>query len=645
MHKFSALCDGRYYEIPKNQRGFSWTSRQISDLFNDLTLAAQTSHYMGPVIVSRDTAVADFQDDDLNTVAKFILEDGQQRLTTMFIIANVIKRRLEWINNGPDVDSRELERLLCYRRGVNKFRLQNANAAFDRFFSDLLFDVTPAQIPSTPPMRDLKAAYSYVDDFFRNRDQAFLLDWKRKISNQAKFIWVDLATEGVNRYLAFDAINSRGLPLTEFDKIKNFCILVDEVRNLNEAPEDQWYDAITHLESFGVASLEDSFIAELFAVYHDTPVGQSDVHKAFVDKYRPLLTGSDAALEGDLQAFIRLWPSYARSFAFVSSKNRRNHYGSLCTQDAGGWLDRLDNMDLPTITRPLLASSQLRMSPNDFEAVARFCEIYTFRVYSVMRFRKDKNSVGIIRLASAVLRINKGIQHLVTKICDWLADMAPMKKVIEVLANGEPKYYYDPTIRGWPYCYYFLYEYEVAFSPLGVAPLPWGNRQDQKINSIEHILPQQHRDQGWWETEWPDEAKADKMKHTFGNLVLTAGNAALGRKSIADKISNPSSSYSFSHANATNTEKRIVQFTSGTEWKASNILKREFEMLTFAATRWGIPCCRDNGIITLDERYREIGETEIKVAQANCFGDQFLDEIDEPIRATLDEEDDDSNTF
>src|SRR4051794_17785151 len=107
MNKFAEICSGRYFVIPDNQRGFSWGPRQVDDFIADLQLAGAQAHYMGPLIVSRTTK-PDFQDDDLTTTAEFILEDGQQRLTTLFIFANEIRKRLV-VKGSYLVHSEQLE--------------------------------------------------------------------------------------------------------------------------------------------------------------------------------------------------------------------------------------------------------------------------------------------------------------------------------------------------------------------------------------------------------------------------------------------------------------------------------------------------------------------------------------------------------
>ena len=619
MNKFADICSGRYFTIPENQRGFSWGADQVKDVIADLQLANTQSHYMGPLIVSR-TEKADFQDDDLTTTVEFILEDGQQRLTTLFIFANEIQKEMVFRAVHP-VHAQQLESYVFLKHQGKKLRLQNRQSALQDYLSFILIGTPAPPAERVPAMQALDVVQKEIRSFVSNLSDQELLAWKQRISNSALFVWVDLAEAGVNRYLTFDAINSRGLPLSEFDKIKNFCILVFSVRKITVSDvASNWYKALVQLEKYGADSRanEADFIAEIYSAYHNKPVSHRDVHAAFVSKYRALLSNADAALEADICHFIGLWETYARSFGFLCCRKRSSYYGSVCNLEGGKWLDRLDNMDLPTITRPVLAAAHLKFSNTEFADVVRACEIYTFRVHAVIRKRKDANATKIVELANEVLRGGKDIAHVLRKICGWLATYAPLARVIADLADGKPKYAYDQTVSGWAYCYYFLYEYELSVSPAGVAPLPYETNKESVKNQQEHILPQQHRDGGWWEAHWPDRAKAEEFKHRFGNLVLTVNNLALGRKPIGEKLVSPAPTHCYTHSNATNSEKRMSNFTDGSAWKEMNILKREIELLKFAAERWNLKCSNDNGTIDLPTEFSSTGTNSIVVNCEEC---------------------------
>ncbi|MGG5811839.1 GmrSD restriction endonuclease domain-containing protein [Falsiroseomonas sp. CW058] len=187
-------------------------------------------------MVSR-TPTPDFNDDNHEATIEYTLEDGQLRLTSLIILANSIRKRLEILDGGASIDSQELERLIFFRKGELRRRIQNRNPSLDQYLSFVLTGAPAPPAERTPPMRALDAVQNQAQDFVADKSRNELLTWKAKIQNQAKFILVDLASENISRYLVFDAINSRGLALTEFDKIKNFRILIDKIRNLSLQPE------------------------------------------------------------------------------------------------------------------------------------------------------------------------------------------------------------------------------------------------------------------------------------------------------------------------------------------------------------------------------------------------------------------------
>jgi hypothetical protein len=615
MYKFSDICGGRYFVIPENQRGFSWGPSQVTDVINDLNLAGTQSHYMGPLIVSR-SSTPDFQDDELTTTVEFILEDGQQRLTTLVIFANEIRKRLE-AKGIYAVHAAQLENLIFLKHNGRQLRIQNKQPTLHDYLSYTLIGTPAPPAERVPAMRALDEVRARISGYLDALSDNELLAWKQKLSNQALFVWVDLATAGVNRYLTFDAINSRGLALSEFDKIKNFCILICSIRTsiTHLTVSENWYKALVQLQSFGVDSRsnEADYIAELFSSYHGKSISHREVHSAFVSKYESLLTAPNPALEAHLTHFVSLWESYAKSFGLLTCRSRQKYYQVLCTTEAGKWLDRLDNMDLPTITRPLLVASHMNFPASDFAEVARACEIYTFRVHAVIRKRKDANAVKIVELANQVLIGGKGLTDVFQAVCKWLKAYAPMASIIQELVDGKAKYAFDQSVVGLGHCYYFLYEYELSVSPSGVAPLPYSSNKDVVKNQQEHILPQAHRDGAWWESAWPDASRADRYKHRLGNLTLTVDNIALGRKPIAQKLNEVAPIHCYTHANATNSEKRIPLFTDGTNWQVENILNREVELMRFAAKRWGLGCAEDNVQLSLPPEFSQIGITSISV--------------------------------
>ena len=390
----------------------------------------------------------------------------------------------------------------------------------------------------------------------------------------------------------------------------------------------------------------------MYSVFFDKYVKQADLHKAFVNKFTDLLHGTDTLLESDLRDFVGVWDAYAKSYSFIAADATKRaqlyapHIPNLCTKAAGEWIDCVYNMGLPGVTRNILVACHLRMSPAEFERVASACEKFTFRAYAVMGRKVSHNRGKIITVANAVLKNGKSDQYVLKNICKWLHDKAnaPLSKVLMELGSDRAKYYFDPIMTGWRWCYYFLYEIErIECRNSGIGVIPWGELNTEKMNTIEHIMPKRHRDGSFWASEWPDEAKADRFKHRLGNLVLTNGNSYLGRKAIGLKISDSSSGYDYDRGTASERLVRNFAGAAANEWGEKNILEREKCLLELAVERWAIPCCSDNGIIELPERFNLLNgnavvEIEIAVPYEECCDVQDESEENENNEEMADDE-------
>lgn len=635
MISLEKMFGSRVYVIPKNQRGYSWTPKEIDDLFSDLDLMGDQSHYLGTVIC---TKCGDFTDEiDKTPTYQYILEDGQQRLTTFLLIINELRRRFLEIDERETVESDGLSRLITYKKGSISIRIENQNNALDECLKHHILGHPSLPGVLTPPMRCLQKAKEHIASIVNKIDlRDELIELRNKVCKQVQIIDVDLASARIDRYLTFDAINSRGLPLTEFDKIKNFCILISDKRGMDVAPEDKWYTAISNLEKFKVSSrnIENAFIAELYSVYHGVNTGNNDVHDSFVKEYRNLLEGENAQKERSFKGFIDYWVSYSEAFSFINSRYKDQYYNSLCSKGAGQWLDSIDNLGLQGVTKKIITaaylSNQSENGKQDFEKVCRACEIYTFRMHALSRYRVDKNSKVILNIANQVLKNNKDAQFIISELGKLLSSSANLRSSINKLMSGDLNY------KNWiGYLYYFLYEYEVSISASGVHRIPWARSDEEKENSIEHILPREHRDADWWEKHWPNPLIADKFVNRLGNLVLTKGNSFLGRKPIDKKLYDQESEYFYTHKKATNSEKNLKNYTDGSSWKEMNILKRELDLVKFAVDRWAIPFKEDEGYIEVPEVYKQnipqCTDIEVKFEDYEIIDNYELDETEPDI--------------
>lgn len=90
---FQKLLDGKIqYVVPLYQRTYNWEEDQWEQLWDDLleiySLEVPRNHFIGSIVTQ---AVPDSPE----TVKRYTLIDGQQRMTTLLLLLSVVKQRAE----------------------------------------------------------------------------------------------------------------------------------------------------------------------------------------------------------------------------------------------------------------------------------------------------------------------------------------------------------------------------------------------------------------------------------------------------------------------------------------------------------------------------------------------------------------------
>jgi hypothetical protein len=199
------------YFVPTYQRRYSWHERQVGELIDDILLIEDgDTHLLGTIVCLTGHHKA-----GLNRLE---LVDGQQRLTTVAIILECIRQRLDHENrtsealeiaqlltakplNGPPLKKVELDSLDCdqYSALINQQNFDDArNYELTRAFEVI---------------RERASAAS-LDE---------LLTFLYRLRNQAVVIRLDVS-EAKDAFRLFETINDRGLRLSPTDIIKNFLL-------------------------------------------------------------------------------------------------------------------------------------------------------------------------------------------------------------------------------------------------------------------------------------------------------------------------------------------------------------------------------------------------------------------------------------
>lgn len=225
------------YVIPTYQRRYSWHERQVWELIDDILLIDERdTHLLGSIV-----CLAGHHTAGLNRLE---LVDGQQRLTTVTIILECIRQRLD--RDGEADEAAEVARLLSAKplggKALRKVALDSIDSAeFDRL----------VQNNQEQPFQNqqLAGAFTIVRGWIEERGLEDLGAFLYRLKNQAVVIRLDVS-EAKDAFKLFETINNRGLKLSPTDIIKNF-LLGNAARFGPEALQqarNSWAALIVHLD-------------------------------------------------------------------------------------------------------------------------------------------------------------------------------------------------------------------------------------------------------------------------------------------------------------------------------------------------------------------------------------------------------------
>lgn len=237
--KIKDFFNGRFFEIPKYQRGYAWEKNNIRDLFDDIkeSIESNSNHYIGTIVLSKA------EDDD----EKFYIVDGQQRVTTISLIINTLISKLS------EKDKFFYERF--YLKEDCRYRLLPLNRD-QGFFKKIIEEIDVD--PQNKSQRLLMEAVEEIN--FKVDDVEDKLKFLKSIEKLEVMEFVENSEGDAIRI--FQTVNDRGKPLSNMEKAKSLLIYfsnryldkkLDNTINNYFSDIFEIYDDIKHLgESLGI---------------------------------------------------------------------------------------------------------------------------------------------------------------------------------------------------------------------------------------------------------------------------------------------------------------------------------------------------------------------------------------------------------
>jgi alkylated DNA nucleotide flippase Atl1 len=227
----------KQFVVPLYQRPYSWRDPQLKQLWADIveqaeTLAqgqSQTTHFIGSVVLA---PTSDLQ---AAGVQRWIVVDGQQRLTTLMLLLCALRDHMA-VDDPTQLDRfDELYLLNKWQIGNERFRLFPTQADREAFLACVL------RLPEAGSGDGVGAAFRFfrraiveADDPADPHDVARI---EAVVRERLAIVEITAARDD-NVYRIFESLNNTGLRLSQADLIRNYLFMRLPTR------EQEVYDAV-----------------------------------------------------------------------------------------------------------------------------------------------------------------------------------------------------------------------------------------------------------------------------------------------------------------------------------------------------------------------------------------------------------------
>ena len=495
------LLEGvKQYVVPLFQRKYNWTRKDWETLWQDLIELYESTdnreHFLGAIV----TMPVDMSPHGIN---KYLLIDGQQRLTTVYLLLALIRDLVTDKDARHAAQINELYLLNKWEEGPNRYKVLPTQADRAAFFA--ILDGKPGHDHSA-----IQNAAIYLRRKLTNThtSDGASLDLRRlhTIMLQRLVVVSIVMDRNENPYRIFESLNGKGQPLTQADLVRNYVFMrISNIDEQNVAYKELWQPMETNL---------DKELTNFFWRYltkDGTFVRQNMIYDAVKNR----LSGLGASGVIDELLTMRQYADYY--LRLIQPKHEPN-------PQIRRRLQRLNLWEINT-AYPFLLNIY-----DDYEhrriSLPDMCEVLdAIESYTVRRFFCRVPTNMLNRLFIALYRSVDPANIVASTQEQMLQRSWPTDQ--EFLAAWE---HFPIYASGVAKCRHILESLEATMT---------NNHEPVDLShpriTIEHIMPQTLNE--IWEEQLGQTATQvyDTYLHTIGNLTLTGRNESMGNMQFSAK--------------------------------------------------------------------------------------------------------------
>lgn len=505
--QFTKVINGSsQFVIPVFQRDYSWSDAQCAQLWDDVVRVGKGDgrpHFMGSLvyIAAGDSSAA---------FTRWLLIDGQQRLTTLTLLVLALRNHLEatgWTHVGDDDPT---------VKKLTNYYLRNNNEEGDRQYKLVLRrhdqDVLRALLDGQAPPKDSGSRVVDAYEYFQERLAAGA-DPRVVYAGIGRLLVVDVTLDRAvdDPQLIFESLNSTGLDLSQADLIRNFILM-----RLAEPEQTRLYDLYWRKidELFRSAgSTFDAFARDYLAL--KTKATQQAKAEHVYQEFRHFFRDQEKSLglEESLKDILRFARFYA---AFSLAKDVPEKIAPVLDR-----VSRLAEVSAVLVMRLFDLHAQGALPIDDFAEALDLLESYVFR----------RSVCGLQ---------TRGYWQVFAAMAYRVTAAGPLETLKGVLARQRDTYRFPKDVEfrdalrtrdiyGMRRTVHYLLDRLENHDTKELT--------DTSGYTVEHVLPQNER----LSAPWREMLGADWQKvqqawvNRLGNLTLTAYNSTYSDRPFEEK--------------------------------------------------------------------------------------------------------------
>jgi uncharacterized protein with ParB-like and HNH nuclease domain len=527
------------YTIPNYQRNYSWQDKQIEMLIDDIANEG-SGYYIGNVLITKT---------ENSTVHEIV--DGQQRLTTIsliFLAIYEVSKKFE-STNALNLGSllSDIRRKLLVNESIDTPRYTLLTAD-NIIYKEILKTVFVDEKQYLGKKKRFSIRYQRIKEVFDNKYEDFssLKDFYDKL-NSLELLKITV-TKLSDAFSIFSSLNSKGMPLTLVDLLKNEYLKQSVKENINEQNALQTWESLMTI----FAGAEETNT-------HDVTQFLLNNYDALESKERKSITKGEA-----LELYIKL---IEKGSKYITQLIDRSHWFDFIkdsdanvnvNQDIKSLVYDLANLE-PSQAFPLLLFifvklDELSLSNENLVSIIEM--MINFFIRRNITLKPKASNVRAL-----FININREIQEKILKgqsIVDLIRKELQKESVSDQILKQTllEEGLYDRNSRTTRFLLVDLERKMQKEKIVLKKPVLFTKANPDTLNdliesprgkssrlrwTIEHILPEGSKLPIYWQ-EMISSNDLSKVKeiqeeivHKLGNLTLTPYNSELGQKSFVEK--------------------------------------------------------------------------------------------------------------